>query len=309
MSERFLTLGAYFKNTYNEKLIKLAIDGGFTCPNRDGTLGTRGCLFCNEYGSGEYAGVIENGVRIPNQSIKKQIESQINLTSHKWKATGYLAYFQNFSNTYAPVDVLKTLYNQAIEVDGVKGLVIATRPDCINDKIVEVFEEYAKNHVFWVELGLQSIHEESLKWLRTEYTLDCFSETVEALKAKNIPYVVHLIAGLKGETKEMFLESIAYINKIKPFGIKLHMLNILQNTDLGVAYKEAPFELLDRETYVDWICTALEYLDDSIVVHRVTGDGIHDDLIAPTWIKDKRKVLNGIHQEMARRNTFQGAKI
>lgn len=308
MSERYLSLGSYFKKKYHEKFIKLAIDGGFTCPNRDGTLGTRGCLFCNEYGSGEFAGVIEDGKRVPNQSIQRQIESQIKLTSDKWKATGYLAYFQNFSNTYAPIEVLKSNYNEALAVEGIKGLVIATRPDCIDENTANLFKTYVEDHVFWVELGLQSTHESSLKWLRTEYTLEKFTETAKLLTENNIPYVVHLIAGLKGETKDMFLQSIDYINKLKPFGVKLHMLNILQNTDLELDYRKEPFELLDVETYIDWICTAIEHLDESIVIHRVTGDGIHEDLIAPMWIKNKRKVLNGIHQEMMRRNTYQGFK-
>ncbi|MBM7562632.1 TIGR01212 family radical SAM protein [Fusibacter tunisiensis] len=309
MNTRYTTIGNWFKETYQMKVVKLAIDGGFTCPNRDGTLSTEGCLFCNAYGSGEYSGVVENGVRIQGQTIEKQIESQKQLISKKWCPDAYLAYFQNFTNTYGAIPYLKQQYDAALNGDAVMGLVIATRPDCITEEIVKLIHSYTEKHLVWVELGLQSSHSESLKRLKTQYTRDQFERAFKLLADYEIKTVVHLILGLENETKTSFLETVAYVNELKPFGVKMHMLNVLDGTELAKQYLESPFPLLTRDTYIEWICDGLEWLNPQVTIHRVTGDGIHEDLIAPLWIKDKRKVLNGIMKELKRRNTYQGFRL
>lgn len=309
MSKRYNALGEYFKNQYGKKMVKLAIDAGFTCPNRDGTLASSGCIFCSEKGSGEYAGVVGDEYD-PHQtySIYEQIESQKKLLSDKWKSTGYIAYFQNFTNTYASVPILSKLYDEALTFDGIEGLAIATRPDCIDDEKIKLLKKYNQQGILWVELGLQSIHEKSLKWLETHYSFDQFNQTFMKLKKAEIPVVVHLIVGLPNESHDDFIASVEYISKMKPFGIKLHMLNILKGTALQKEYESHFFELLELDDYIEWITDAIEILDESIVIHRLTGDGAHNDVIAPLWIKDKRSVLNGIEKNLARRNVSQGSK-
>ncbi|MCD4714712.1 MAG: TIGR01212 family radical SAM protein [Clostridiales bacterium] len=309
MGKRYNALSDYFKKEYGKKMVKLAIDGGFTCPNRDGTLAKSGCIFCSEKGSGEFAGVVGSGYD-PNQaySIHDQIESQKKLLADKWKSTGYIAYFQNFTNTYASVDILSKLYDEALAFDGIEGLAIATRPDCLDDEKIELLKEYKQRGILWVELGLQTIHENSMNWLQTHYTLDQFHQTFMKLKSAGIPVVVHLILGLPDETHEDFMASVEYVSSLKPFGVKLHMLNILKDTALQQDYENRRFELLDLETYIDWVTDAIEILDESIVIHRITGDGAHDSVIAPLWIKNKRSVLNGIEKNLVRRKVSQGSK-
>jgi hypothetical protein len=309
MSKRYNALSDYIKNQYGKKMVKLAIDAGFTCPNRDGTLASSGCIFCSEKGSGEFAGVVgENRGLNHTYSIHSQIESQKKLLADKWKSTGYIAYFQNFTNTYATVDVLSKLYDEALAFDGIEGLAIATRPDCLDDEKIELLKKYRQKGVLWVELGLQSIHEKSMSWLKTHYTLDQFHQTFMRLKSANIPVVVHLIVGLPDETHDDFIASVEYISMLKPFGVKLHMLNILKDTALEQDYESRRFDLLDLENYIEWVTDAIEVLDESIVIHRMTGDGAHDAVIAPMWIKNKRSVLNGIEKNLVRRNVSQGSK-
>ncbi len=309
MSKRYNTLSEYFKKHYGKKMVKLAIDAGFTCPNRDGTLAGSGCIFCSEKGSGEFAGVVGDEYDpLQTYSIHDQIESQKKLLSDKWKSTGYIAYFQNFTNTYASVDVLSKLYDEALSFEGIEGLAIATRPDCIDDEKIELLKKYKQRGILWVELGLQSIHARSIKWLETHYTFEQFHQTFMKLKNAEIPVVVHLIVGIPDETHDDFIVSVEYISKMKPFGIKLHMLNVLKDTNLQLEYESRHFELLTLEDYIEWVTDAIEILDESIVVHRMTGDGAHNAVVAPLWIKDKRRVLNGIEKNLARRKVSQGSK-
>jgi len=307
MEGRYFGVSEYFKMTYGEKWIKLSIDGGFTCPNRDGTLATAGCAFCSESGSGEFAGVIHDGVRIDNATpISLQIESQMALLHKKWGVRPAIAYFQSFTNTYKPIDQLRRLYNEALACEGVEGLVIATRPDCIKEAHCALFLE---SKVLWVELGLQTIHDDKAAWMNRHYTYQDFLKSYQLLTSHGIKCVVHLIAGLPGENKSDFLESVHLVNALKPFGVKLHMLNILEGTALGSQYKALPFDVLEQTEYIEWICDALERLSPDIVIHRLTGDGEKQRVIAPKWVFDKRSVLNGINKCLAARGTQQGTKI
>lgn len=302
------TLNDYFKEKYHEKWIKLSLDGGMTCPNRDGTIDDRGCIFCSVDGSGEYAGI--NHLNMPVSSdILSQIHAQKQLLAEKWPKASYLAYFQNYTNTYASIDYLKALYALPFEDPDIKGLVIATRPDCITEEMLPIFVNYHKTCEFWLEFGLQTIHEASAQWMRRHYTLDTFESVYQRLSELGIKMVIHFIVGLPGETKASFLESIDYISRLKPFGVKLQMLNVLKHTDLAAAYEKGHFQLLDESAYIEWVCDAIERLDPKISIHRLTGDGAKHVLVAPKWVLNKRSVLNGIQKTLAQRGSVQGCLL
>ena len=320
MSDRYLSLSKYLKEKHNKKFIKLSIDGGFTCPNRDGRVAIGGCIFCSERGSGEFTGdiTVKQPIRLDdkvaecnglthNQSIPLQIEAQKKLLSEKWSSKDYIAYFQSYSNTYGTPNHLKAVYDEALACEAIRGLAIATRSDCVGPEVVDVLKAYRSLPVFWVELGFQTANEASRTFLNLHIRLKDFEASLDRLKTAGIPVVLHVIAGLPGETRTDFLESIKKINAYKPFGIKIHMLNILKETLLADEFEREPFALLDQETYISWVCDALMILDPEITVHRLTGDGAKDLLIAPMWIKNKRAVLNGIQKEMTRRKAFQGS--
>lgn len=304
--KRFNSLSDYFKRTYGEKFVKLCVDGGFTCPNRDGNLGTGGCSFCSEIGSGEYSGHIIDGVKVQSESIGKQLESQRLLLARKWRAHTGIAFFQNFTNTYKPLDVLDRLYGEAMACNDIKGLVIATRPDCIEEGHVALFK---KHNVLWVELGLQTTHDAQAMWMNRQYGMASFIKTFELLNAQDIKVVVHLMAGLPGESLDDFLDSIKTVSALKPFGVKIHMLNILKGTALEKKYEDEKFHVLDEVEYITWVCEAISHLDPDIVIHRLTGDGPKASLIAPKWVLNKRSVLNGIDKRLAQLNVRQGDKL
>lgn len=304
MKNPFYSLNDYFKKQYGSKFVKLSLDGGFTCPNRDGTLSTEGCIFCSESGSGDFTGDLRGN---KNVSFENQIQSQKILLGDKWANVRYMAYLQNFSNSYASPEQLDQIYGEALACEGVEGLAIGTRPDCIDDEIIDIFKKYKEKGIFWVELGLQSLHEVSAKWMNRGYGIEIFESTYKKLKAAEIPLVFHLILGLPGESLEDFLQTVAFVNRLKPFGVKFHMLNVLKGTALESAYKEAPFPLLSQEIYTEWIVTALARLDEDIVIHRLTGDGPKDLLIEPRWILNKRSVLNGIQKSLKENNVSQGS--
>ncbi|HAS74541.1 MAG TPA: TIGR01212 family radical SAM protein [Clostridiales bacterium UBA8960] len=304
--KRYYSLSDYFKKTYGEKWIKLSVDGGFTCPNRDGTLSHQGCVFCSEEGSGEFAGLIQSGVKAFASNIEAQIESQKKLLSKKWNAESYIAYFQNYTNTYKPIEALDILYKEALGCAGIKGLVVSTRPDCVRAEHIDLFKH---NHVLWVELGLQSVHDEKSEWLNRHYSYSDFKRAFDLLSVAGIQVVVHLIAGLPGEGKEDFLESVRTISTLKPFGVKFHMLNIVEGTEMARLFKIAHWPMLSESTYIEWICDAIEMLDPDIVIHRLTGDAHKSKLIEPKWILNKRSVLNGIDKCLVARNSKQGIKV
>lgn len=290
------------KKTFGEKTIKLLIDGNFTCPNRDGTLGSKGCIFCSERGSGDF-----NSDK--NKSITEQIEEQKQLMSRKWKSNTYIAYFQNYTNTYDTVENLRKKFYEALSCGNIKGLAIATRPDCIDAEILELLEEINSKTFLWVELGLQSANDLTANFLRRGYKIEQFDKTCKQLKDKNIKTVVHLIFGIPGETKAQMLESVKYVSRKDVWGIKFHMLHILKNTDLATYYEQTNFEILTHKEYVNIICDALELLNPETVIHRLTGDGKKSELIEPLWTLNKLKVLSDIDNELKARESYQGKKL
>jgi len=301
-SKRYHTLNYELKKEFGEKIIKLSLNGNFTCPNRDGTVGTRGCIFCSEQGSGEFAAPA-------HLNLKAQIQQQKELLSKKWPSGKYIAYFQNFTNTYAPVHVLREIFYEAISFPDIVGLAIATRPDCLPEDVLDLLSELNKHTYLWIELGLQTIHENSAKLIRRGYELPVFEKALYELKKRNIRTVVHLIFGLPNETEEQILSTVKYVAEKGVWGIKFHLLHILRNTDLYELYKNKPFPILSQEKYIDLIVKAIELLPPDIIIHRVTGDGDKKLLVEPKWSGNKRAVLNGIDKELNRRNTYQGRRF
>lgn len=301
-NKNYHTLDYELKKAFGEKTIKLSINGGFTCPNRDGTLSKKGCIFCSEKGSGDFAGDVD-------KSINSQIEDQIKLLSKKWKSSTFIAYFQSYTNTYDTLENLRKKYDEALGVENVKGIAIATRPDCINEEIAKLLSQINERTYLWIELGLQTIHEDTAKKIRRGYNIEAFNEAVKLLNKYNIRIVVHLIIGLPGESKDDILDSVKYISTKKIWGVKLHLLHVLRSTDLEKLYQQTNFKILSEEEYVSLVCDCLELFPENIVIHRVTGDGKRSELIAPLWSLNKLKVLNHIDKELKRRNTYQGKKF
>lgn len=299
MGKRYNTLNEELKREFGKKVMKLSIDGGFTCPNRDGTIGSRGCIFCGEEGAGEFAGV-------RSSSIKEQVEQQKKLLSKKWDTDKYIVYFQNFTNTYDDINRLKSLYYEAINIEGVVGLAIATRPDCLEKDVLDLLEELNDKTYLWIELGLQSIHEKSSKFIRRGYPLSVYDQAIENLKSRNIKAVTHVILGLPNEDKEEMLDTVRYVGNTNSWGIKLHSLYIQRDTDLYDYYIKNPFPILSREEYISIVADAIEVLPKDMVVHRVTGDGKRELLHQPKWSLDKLKVLTMIDKELKLRNSYQG---
>lgn len=299
--KRYHTLNYELRKNFGQKVMKLSLDGGFTCPNRDGTIGNRGCIFCGEEGSGEFA-----GSRILN--IKDQIEEQKRLLSKKWSTDKYIAYFQNFTNTYSSYDDLKEKYYGAISEEGVVALAIATRPDCLSEDILDLLSEINDKTYLWIELGLQTINDKSAKFIRRGYSIKIYEEAIEKLNKRNIKVVTHLIFGLPKETKEDMLDSVKYVADINTWGVKFHLLYIQKGTDLYEYYLRNPFDILNREEYISLVADGLELLPKSMVIHRLTGDGKRDLLYEPRWSLDKLRVLSGIDKELRIRNSYQGKK-
>lgn len=299
--KRYHTLNYELRKAFGEKVIKLSLDGGFTCPNRDGTVGYRGCIFCGEEGSGEFTSSRA-------LSIEEQIKEQKSLLSNKWNTNKYIAYFQNFTNTYSTCEDLKDKYYKALSQEGIVGLAIATRPDCLSDRILDLLEEINEKTYLWVELGLQTIHDKSSVFIRRGYPLEVYDKAVKELKKRNIKVVTHLIFGLPYDTKENILESVRYVANTNTWGVKFHMLYIQKGTDLYEYYLKNPFPILTRDEYISLAVDALELLPKDMVVHRLTGDGKKDLLFEPRWTLDKLRVLSGIDRELKVRNSYQGKK-
>lgn len=297
----YYALDAYLKNTCGHKCYKIALDAGMTCPNRDGTLGDRGCIFCSAGGSGDFA--------VSGADIQAQLEAGLALFGDKKVGRHYIAYFQSYTNTYAPLPRLRSLYTEALEHPLVCGISIATRPDCLPEPVLELLAELHRAYpdkFIWLELGLQTSHEKTARLIRRGYTLPCFERAMEDLRRLDIPVIVHVILGLPGETRAEMLETIGYLNTQRPFGVKLQLLHVLEGTDLAKLYREGRFSVLDREEYLEILINCLERLSPDTVVHRVTGDGPKKLLIAPAWSGDKRGVLNSLHRKMRLENAFQG---
>jgi radical SAM protein (TIGR01212 family) len=298
-NRNYHTLDYEMKKEFGKKVIKLSLDGGFSCPNRDGRIDTRGCLFCGEEGSGEFAAP-------KSLSIKEQIEYQIKTLSPKWKTDKYIAYFQNFTNTYGSVEKIRKLYDEALSIPGIVGIAIATRPDSISSDVMDLLSEYNKKTYLWLELGLQTIHDHTASIIRRGYKLECFDNTLIELNQRNIKTVIHLIAGLPGENKSDFLESIKYIASKNIWGIKIHLLYVHKNTDLEEYYYNGKLKFLSIEEYVEFVVDALERIPSEFVIHRVTGDGKRELLVGPKWSLSKFEVLNEIDYEFKKRGSYQG---
>lgn len=291
--KRINTISEYLKEQFGKKTIKLAIDGGFTCPNRDGYKGFGGCTFCSDTGSGEFS---------------SDIDDQIRLFSDKWPDAAYLAYFQNHTNTYAPVEELRKKYYSVFRDPRIKGLVIGTRPDCLGDDVLDLLSEINETHYMWIELGLQTIHEKTAERINRCYDLSEFDEAYDKLRKRGIRTVVHLILGLPEESREMMMESVKYVSS-KPdlFGIKLHLMNLVKGSALAASdpnYVSFP----DIETYVKLVVDCLEIIPPAVTVHRLTGDAPRDILISPVWSFNKRTILNSINDRLNLLDTWQGKK-
>ncbi len=299
MEKLFYSLNDALRAQFGEKVIKLSLDGGFTCPNRDGTLDRRGCIFCSADGSGEFAGS-------RSLSIREQQEAQIRLLHGKWPNAKYIAYFQNFTNTYAPLDRLRTLYDEALSDERMVGLAIATRPDCLSEDIIELLAQYHRRVFLWVELGLQSTKEETARLIRRGYALPIFDSAMLRLNARGIRTVAHLIVDLPNESFEDIRESVAYVCRAGVWGIKLQMLNILKGTDLAARYVREPFALYTADEYIACVSHLLAYTAPQVVIHRLTGDGDKKSLLAPQWVRNKRYILNGIRKYMSAHELYQG---
>lgn len=299
-NKRYHTLNYYYKNKFNSKVFKVSLNGGFTCPNMDGTKGYGGCIYCSKSGSGEYGGDKNDSITVQFNKIKEVMDN-------KWTGK-YIAYFQARTNTYAPVEVLREKYEEALKIDNVIGLSIATRCDAISDECLEYLSLLNKRTFLTIELGLQTIHEDTSKLINRGHTLKEFTDMVMKLKEKNINTVVHIINGLPYETEEMMLDTVRYVNKLHVNGIKIHMLNITKDTPLEEYYMKHKFHVLTKDEYIDIVIKQLELLDKDIVIHRITSDPEKESLIEPKWLLKKTILLNDIDKEMKKRNTYQGIK-
>ncbi len=319
MDKPYYSLDAYCKRTFHHKCYKIALNAHMSCPNRDGSLGTRGCIFCSQGGSGDFSIPLsyKNEASIENQpshsieqpSISKQLHAGRKLFGDKNVGEHYIAYFQAYTNTYAPVSYLRSVYTEALSCQDVCGISIATRPDCLPvavlDLLAELKKEYPEKFI-WVELGLQTIHESTANKIRRGYPLSTFDQAVDKLHRIQIPIIVHLIIGLPGETREMLLESISYLDQKDIFGLKLQLLHILKDTDLAAEYEAGMLTILEQDEYISLLIACLEHLSPDIVIHRLTGDGPKDLLLAPLWSREKRNVLNKLHREMKINSSYQG---
>lgn len=286
---QYYSLNKYLRDTFGDKVYKLSLNAGFTCPNRDGKLGTKGCIFCSAGGSGDFA-------ESSSLSITQQIERGKERVAKKIKSSKYIAYFQAYTNTYAPVEILKSKYMEAVNHRDIVALSVATRPDCLGDDVLKLLDEINKIKPVFVELGLQTIHERTARYIRRGYTLDVYDKAVSDLKKIGVNTVVHLILGLPGETKQDMLDSVKYVCESGIDGIKLQLLHVLKNTDLEKDYAQGKFKTLEMDEYLDILKSCVDIIPDNIVIHRLTGDGAKKDLISPLWSADKKKVLNAINK-------------
>lgn len=292
------TLNQYLHDVFGQKLYKIALDGGFTCPNRDGTIDTRGCIFCSGAGSGEFAGD-------SRMSITQQIEKGKERVAGKIKDGRYIAYFQAFTNTYAPVEKLRALYREAINHKDIAVMSVATRPDCLPDEVLDLLCECNQIKPVWVELGLQTIHPETAKYIRRGYLLSVYDDAVKRLKASGMEVITHVMLGLPGETRQDMLDTVSYVGKSHVDGIKLQLLHVIRGTDLEKDYLEGKFETLTFESYVELVAECVALLPEKLVIHRMTGDGDKRTLVAPMWSADKKRVLNAIKTAISQKDRIR----
>lgn len=296
-NKRYHTFNYFLKTKFNKKVFKVALDAGFTCPNKK----TGGCIFCSE-GS-------KSNITDSKKSVLDQFEEVKNIMLKKWPDSYYIPYLQANTNTYENVDKLKEIYEPLLKLENIVGLAIATRPDCISDKVLDYLTKINKRTFLMVELGLQSSNDNTLKFINRGHDVKCFDDMVKKLKDRNIFVVAHIINGLPYETKDDMINTVKHLNSINIDAIKIHMLHIVKNTSLEKIYNENPFHILSKEEYIDIVCDQLEYLNEKIVIERITGDPIIENLITPTWLTKKFVLLNDIDKEMKKRNIYQGDKL
>ncbi|MCI8666282.1 MAG: TIGR01212 family radical SAM protein [Dorea sp.] len=296
---RYYSLNDYLKQTYGEKVYKISLNAGMTCPNRDGTVGSRGCIFCSAGGSGDFAAD-------KNLSVTEQLEQGRARIAGKYNGSSYIAYFQAYTNTYAPTAHLRKIFTEALRHPNIRILDIATRPDCLEPDVLELLEDLNRIKPVWVELGLQTIHPETAAFIRRGYELPVFAKAVQNLRARRIPVIVHTILGLPGEDLAHQLATVRYLNTLDIQGVKFQLLHILKHTDLALYYQEHPFRLPDMEEYFHILGRCLCTLRPDLVVHRLTGDGPKSLLIAPLWTGNKRQVLNRLHAYLQEHDIWQG---
>jgi len=292
------SIASRLKEQFGCRIVKLSLDGHLSCPNRDGSCGWGGCSFCSEDGSGTFAGTIDE---------------QISNLSPKWTKDGaevkYIAYFQNHTNTYAPVEYLRKIWTEALDHEGIVGIAIATRPDCLGADVLELLDEFNKKTYLWVELGLQTANEKTAAAFNRGYENEVFELAMKNLSERQIKTVIHLILGLPGDDRAQMISSAKYAASFNPFGLKIHMLHLMKGTKMGTDFEQNPWPLMSREEYIGLVCDILERIPKEISIHRLTGDAPGKDLIAPEWSRNKHYVLNGILQEFSRRGTGQGCMV
>ncbi|MDD7177234.1 MAG: TIGR01212 family radical SAM protein [Lachnospiraceae bacterium] len=301
LGKPYYSLNAYLRQTFGEKIYRLSLDGGFSCPNRDGTLGTRGCIFCSAGGSGDFAADRQKTVTEQLTEARQRIAAKTN-------AKHFIAYFQAYTNTYADISYLRTVFCEALFPEEVVALSIATRVDCIGDEVLQLLCELRETFrkPIWIELGVQSTYDESLQRVRSGFTYEDCEQAIMRLHDHNLPSIIHLILGLPGESREQMLHSVKQVCALPISGLKLQLLHVLSGTDLATEYEKKPFPVFEMEEYCQFVVTCIEHVPAHIVLHRITGDGPKKLLIAPLWSGDKKRVLNRIHAIFRERNTWQG---
>ena len=300
-NKRYHTWNYYLRNTFGEKVFKVSINAGFTCPNIDGKVSFGGCTYCSKEGSGDFAGN-------PKDNLIKQFDDITQMMHKKWPNAKYIGYFQAFTNTYAPVDILKEKYETILSLDNVIGLSISTRPDCLEDDVVEYLSKLNERTNLWVELGLQTIHDSTSKLINRGHDYNEFLKGLEKLKARNIKVIVHIINGLPGEDYNMMMETAKAVANMGVDGIKIHLLHVIKDTPMEKMLQKGMLTLMNQEEYINLVCDQLEILPETMIVHRLTGDGKRDELVGPLWSLKKWEVLNAIDDELKKRNSYQGIK-
>lgn len=295
----YYTLNYYLRKKFGGKVFKISLDGGFSCPNRDGKISRGGCIFCSERGAGDFAGN-------RNLSIAEQFYNIKKMMNKKWKEGKYIAYFQAYTNTYAPVEVLRKKYEEAIKQEGVVGMAVATRPDCLGEDILELLQEFSEKAYIWVELGLQTSNEHTAKRINRGYNLSVFEKSVYNLRKRNIDVVTHMIMGLPGEEKSDMINTVKYISNQDIQGVKFHLLHLMKDTPMVQLYNEGKLRFMEQREYVDIICRALSSTRSDIVIHRLTGDSPRNLLIEPKWSLKKWEILNEIDKAMKDKKIYQG---
>ena len=299
MDKRYNDLNSYFRSIFGCRVQKITIDAGLSCPNRDGKISTGGCIYCNQRGSG-------TGAHAKGYSVTDQILAGKKALSKRYKAKKFIAYFQSFTNTYAPLDGLKSLYEEALSIEGVVGLSIGTRPDCVDEPVLKLIESYAKTHLIWIEYGLQSVHDKSLALINRGHDFQCFKNAVDATSNRGIKICAHVILGLPEEKKSHMLETAETIAKMGIDGIKIHLLYVIKGTKLEKLYREGSYKCLEQQEYVDLVCDFLERIPKDMVIQRLTGDPHPEELVAPRWSVRKAQTLLMIKETLEKRDSWQG---